>query len=226
MAVQPIFPEPISVKGSVSEAPHSSRLVFIRRTIALHLASVLVVGGSAAFDPGISAVQALGLFLTGLVALTLVRRTASGARWDHWVSSILLLPTLVALGILIGELGRTSEPVWTLAVAYGLWVAYTPVAGRDFSFVGQVEVAVIGMAVVLLASVGLSVLDWKDALLWFLICFASLFFLSYNLAALMRRRLRHEYVVACSDMYRDLLNFITYSFRIVQHWRRFRPIRL
>ncbi|HCD99673.1 MAG TPA: hypothetical protein DER07_01365, partial [Armatimonadetes bacterium] len=51
---------------------------------------------------------------------------------------------------------------------------------------------------------------------------AYLFFLVYDLAAVLTRRLPKEEWGAVVDLYRDALNFLTYSVRVVRHWRKHR----
>jgi hypothetical protein len=65
---------------------------------------------------------------------------------------------------------------------------------------------------------------WPEATFWGAAGLGYVLFFVYDLAALLSRRRLREVPAAVADLYRDLLNFITYSVRIVLHWRRFRFI--
>ena len=44
----------------------------------------------------------------------------------------------------------------------------------------------------------------------------------YDLAALLQRRKGQDPWLAVMDLYRDILNFVSYTFRVIHHWRNFR----
>ncbi|MCH7946107.1 MAG: hypothetical protein IIC73_08870, partial [Armatimonadetes bacterium] len=118
----------------------------------------------------------------------------------------------------------SGSPVWIIGLGYVLASLYGVFCGRDFSFVGQVVLTIIVLTIILSATTLLSALAWPDAVRWGLLTLAYVSYYVYDLAALLSRRRLGEAPAAVADLYRDLLNFITYTVRIVLHWRRFRFI--
>src|SRR5512140_1470338 len=98
MPIPPYFPEPLTVSGNVAGAKHRVRVRFVRRVVAGHFVTTVVVGLCSMAVPSIVPTRvALIVFLAGLVVLTLQRRTLFGGLKDNLLSLAALLPTLFAL---------------------------------------------------------------------------------------------------------------------------------
>lgn len=224
MHVQPYFPEPITVRGNVAAESYGVTLRFIRTVMGGHFLSVALTAGVAGFPPVVDTQAAVRVFLACLLALTLVRRLLKGGAADNLVSLALLVPTVASLGTLVRLGYDAGLPVWIPFLAYLLACAYGAVCGRDFSFVGQFVITAASLTVALVAASLIGWLGWPEAALWGLGALALGLYYTYDLAALLSRRRLQEAPAAVADLYRDLLNFLTYSVRIVLHWRRFRFI--
>lgn len=225
MQIQPYFPEPITVRGNVAAARYMVTLGFVRRTMLGHFFTVLAVALTAAFVPATLDASAYATaFVGGLLALTMLRRFLDGGPIDNAASLILLVPTLWALSGLMRTAMDAGHPVWIVGASYAVATVYGAVCGRDFSFVGQFMVTLFA-TVGILATLGLSqTTSWGEALFWSAAGLGYVLFYVYDLAALLSRRRLGEEAAAVADLYRDLLNFTTYSVRIVLHWRRFKFI--
>lgn len=225
MQIQPYFPEPIAVRGNVAAERYMVTLGFIRRTMLGHLLSSVAVAAMAAFVPAVLDAAAYATaFVGGLLALTMLRRFLDGGPIDSVTSLVLLVPTLWALSGLVRTGIDAGHPVWIVGACYAVATVYGAVCGRDFSFVGQFMVTLIA-TVVMLALLGITrTTSWAEAFFWGAAGLGYVLFYVYDLAALLSRRRLGEEPAAVADLYRDLLNFTTYSVRIVLHWRRFRFI--
>jgi hypothetical protein len=94
--------------------------------------------------------------------------------------------------------------------------------GRDFSFVGGFTLSLIFSSVfIALVMVGEQMTSRQStyALLWNAV---GLFYLVYDLAALLSRRKSNESWASVVDLYRDVFNFIGYFPRVLIHWNRHR----
>jgi hypothetical protein len=221
--VPPFIPEPIEIPGNVAEQSRRVCLRFVRRTVLFHALSVLLISIVAlvpvpwlpAEAPGVGA-------LATLVALSLVRNLAKGYPADLRIS-ILLAPLLwVMLGLTAGVLVRQGWPLWAPLVGVACSLLYTLLSGRDHSFVGQYALSLAASAL-LLALICREAEIRPPASLWAQAINAGyLFYLVYDLAAVLTRRLPKEEWGAVIDLYRDVLNFLTYSLRVWHHWRKHR----
>ncbi|HXH61638.1 MAG TPA: hypothetical protein VNI20_09815 [Fimbriimonadaceae bacterium] len=225
MISQPIFPEPIQVAGNVAGGRYGEIVLFIRKTMLGHCASVGLVCLSAVLFGEPQPIKILAIiFVASLLALTAARRFLKGGTPGNFASILLLAPTIWSLGGLVRYGWDAGLPVWILASGYLCALIYGLVSGKDFSFVGQFVITTVVMAIILPSTVLLGAVRASDALLWGCVTLAYVFFFVYDLAALLSRRRPGEAVAAVADLYRDLLNFVTYSVRIALHWRRFRFI--
>ncbi len=225
MHIQPYFPEPEVVSRNAASERYIVTLSFIRAVMAGHFVSALCTAGVALLIEDFPSLQvAASVFVASLVALTLVRRLLDHAPWDNALSLLLMAPTVWSLGS-IARIGLDAGlPLWIPATAYAVACTYGAVCGRDFSFVGQFMVTLISMTVVLTTVTIARIVTLADAALWGVASMVYVFFFVYDLAALLSRRRLGEEPAAVADLYRDLLNFLTYSVRVVLHWRRFRFI--
>ncbi len=224
MNVQPYFPEPLHVEGNVADEEYGIRLRFIRRVVALHFLTGIGVFGAAMLVPsGFTLSFAAGLFGLHLVALSTCRVLAGRKGLSDIVSSVMLLPgTMISLGFTLGLLNQEGVPMWPLGLSVALAASYTALCGRDFSFVGQFMLGAIASIAVILAGAYFERIDAGSAWVAIVFSVASLLYYVYDLAALLTRRRLGEEFAAVADLYRDSLNVLTYSFRVIQHWRRFR----
>lgn len=223
MAPQPYFPEPITVPNNVAEAKHRVRVRFVRKVVAGYfVSSALVAVSASASVPDLPPFLAALVFFGGLVALSAQRRAFTYGMKDNLLSVALLLPTLFCLGQVLRSLHESGWAVLALApVVLGVSL-YALLCGNDFSYMGQFvltglfTVACVGAMEI----VGL----YSPAQAWTGLVLASayLFFLVYDLSMLVKRRRLGEEVASVADLYRDLLNFVTYLGRVYWHWRKFR----
>lgn len=224
MNIPPYFPEPIEIPGNASESRYTVRLGFIRRVLALHFLTVAAVVGVMLESDQIplNPAQALIGTLLGLGAMSIVRQLAlEHSKLDAILSWLVLPPFLVCLGLTLAW-GEQTGAMMEVALA-GLigWFSYAVLCGRDFSFIGQFGVSLIaamGFAVWAIVQVGQ---PWATTAFALLGTGAMLFYLTYDLAMLTKRRRPDEVWSAVCDLYRDLLNGITYSGRVLQHWRKY-----
>lgn len=135
----------------------------------------------------------------------------------------MILPAmLLALGWTIRWALDLGWPVWSLGLPLAGVAFYTIACGRDFSFIGLwmlSAVLIVGTVSVVAWLTHPGLLSSVNAATFAL---AYLSYYVYDLAALLTRRRRGEEIGAVVDLYRDVLNFTTYTGRIVQHWRKFR----
>lgn len=223
MNVPPFIPEPIEIPGNVAEQSRRECLRFVRRTVAFHALSVAFVALVALVPvPWLPAEVPASAALATLVALSAVRNLAKGYPADLRIS-VALAPFLWAmLGLTAGALARQGWPVWAPLAGVLCSLAYTLSSGRDHSFVGHYALSLLASSV-LLAFAFRELGVGPPASLWALAANAAyLFFLVYDLAAVLTRRLPKEEWGAVVDLYRDVLNFLTYSVRVVRHWRKHR----
>jgi FtsH-binding integral membrane protein len=223
MYPQPYFPEPEIIHGNIASEQYDVRLAFIRRTVGWHVLSVLIVYVSYLYLPIKIALQPLSFMLIGLLLLlSAVRKWNSGQHLD-WFASLVITPIFL---VLLARLIYYFEPQGVLTTSLGVSVLfaalYAVFAGRDFSFMGQFVLS--SMAVIVFF--GAYGLYSKTSLITISIVVAAaiayLFFYVYDLASLLQRRKKGEEILAAVDLYRDLVNFITYGFRVIEHWRNFR----
>jgi len=223
--IQPYFPEQIEIEGNVASESYNDTLRFIRLTSAGHAVSVAaVVAVAVLMEPLVSAKAAVAVFLACLLALTLVRRLSKSRKADLYLSIAILVPTLWSLGTSVRIVSDSGSPVWILGASYCFALLYTVFCGRDHSFVGQFVISSLATAVLVFSGPVFDFFPWSETILWFVVAEAYLFFYVYDSAALLSRRKTSEHVTAVADLYRDLLNFLTYTVRIVAHWRKFRFI--
>jgi len=223
--IQPYFPEPVAVSGNAASERYGVTLGFIRKTMAGHaLSAGAVVGVAALLTPAVPFKLAGTVFLGCLLALTIVRRVLDGGSLDNVLSLVVLAPTVWSLGTMLRLVSDSGSAVWILGVGYVLAGLYGVFCGRDFSFVGLIVLTTIALTIILLTTILFFGLAWAQAALWGVATVAYLTYYVYDLAALLSRRRLGEAPAAVADLYRDLLNFITYTVRIVLHWRRFKFI--
>jgi len=223
MPLQPYFPEPIAVLRNVAEARHKLRVAFVRRVVLGHFLSVLVVAVCALIVPTQLPIGFLaGSFFLGLVLLSIQRRTLFGGNKDNALSLIILAPSLFFLGQLLRVLHDLGWPVLALIPATASLAVYALLCGNDFSYVGQFVLCsvVTIMSLVAMWAAG----EYSVGQVWIgsTLAIAFLLYFAYDLSMMVKRRRFKEEPAAVADLYRDLLNIVTYSVRVYFHWRKFR----
>lgn len=225
MQILPYFPEPVEVVGNVASERYRVTNGFVKRVMAGHFVSALAVASVAEFlVPSVDLDAAAWIFLGSLVALTVVRRMLDGGVMENWLGFILMLPTVWSLGTVLRHLSDSGLPVWVFGLSYLFASLYATVCGRDFSFVGQFVLTTLATVASMVVATLLGYLTWIEAVAWGALGLTFAFYYVYDLAALLSRRRLGEETAAVADLYRDMLNFLTYSVRVVLHWRRFRFI--
>jgi len=221
MYVPPYVPQPIEIDGNVAQEPYQIRLGFVRRVALAHFFTVLLIAGLACL-PALPEYEPLtaGLgVVTLLVLLSLVRALAKGRDADQRLSTVILPFLIAALAIWARGLERAGWEVWVVGIAALCSTAYAGLCGRDLSFVGMF---VIPSTVTTAISLGIGLAFDRPlvAVAWALVlAFVFLFYTVYDLAALLTRRRLGEEWGAVADLYRDVLNGISYPIRVIQHWR-------
>ncbi|MBV6458525.1 MAG: hypothetical protein HONBIEJF_01656 [Fimbriimonadaceae bacterium] len=222
MNVPPIFPEQIVIPGNIADASYMVRLGFIRRVVYLHLIPVVVTAASSLYwiEPPVARWWMLWLaslvVLSGLRAYTAPRPLAVAV---HWAA---LLVCCFTTGQFARELRYDGFATVLLVVAALAATLYAALCGRDFSFVGQFVMAWLA---IILGAVALRVFSAQtgpEIISGWVLATAWLFYFVYDLAALLTRRRSGEEVFAVTDLVRDLLNFVTYPWRVIKHWRTIR----
>lgn len=223
MYVPPYVPQPIEIPGNAAEEPYLVRLGFVRRVVFLHILTVALAAIMAYLPlPLLPPIQAAGIVLILLVVLSMVRGMAKGRQADVRISTFLLPVLLLGLALWLRALFDEGWGVWAAGVGLACAVAYVAASGRDLSFVGMFVVAFIASSC-LIALAGwrfhLAGLEVANAII---LNGAFLFYYVYDLAALLTRRRLGEEWGAVVDLYRDVLNGLTYPIRVFRHWKEHR----
>lgn len=222
MNVPPIFPEQIVIPGNIADAAYTVRLGFIRRVVYLHLIPVALTAASSLYwlEPPFARWWMLWLgslaVLSSLRAFTSPRSLALAA---HWTALLLCCFTT---GQFARELRYDGFATVLVVVAALAATLYAALCGRDFSFVGQFVMAWLAIILGAIALRVFSPLTGGEVVSGWVLATAWLFYFVYDLAALLTRRRSGDEVFAVTDLVRDLLNFVTYPWRVVKHWRAIR----
>ncbi len=223
MQVPPYIPQPVEIPNNLTQEKHLVRLGFVRRVAALHLLTVLIIGGLVALPvPGLPLPTAVALMLGSLIALVSLRRIEKGQKYEQIVSLVLFPLMLVSLAMVIEGLQSIGWPVWAIPVGIVIAQLYTFLSGRDMSYIVMFLIpAIIGMACI--AAYGfLQQFSIEKILGACALHCTVLFYYVYDLASLLSRRRLGEELGAVIDLYRDPLNFLSYTIRVIRHWQKHR----
>lgn len=222
MQLQPIFPEPITVPGNVARIPYRDRVRFIRRVVVGQAIFVACVG-LLPFMVGLPGPDKdLGIFLVGILSLSLVRAVFRTGLLESLFSWIGMIPTGLGLAGLAQSAQTHGYPVWVWALPSLVAGVYSLACGYDFSYTGMAVLGAGASAAVLALSVAWGWLGPKQAwvaLAWSLSC---LVYLAYDVSMIVKRRRPGEEASSVADLFRDLVNWTTYPVRVAAHWRKFR----
>ena len=223
MNVPNYIPQQLEVPGNVSLELWDEKVAFLRRVTAWHLASVVAVLLLTRLRLPATSLQAgCGMLVAALALLCVVRIVTRGTAWDLRVSASLAPVALVPLVLVIDALHRAGFPVWAPLAGIGATALYTVLCGRDFSFMGQYLLSLIGSEVGLAVAAPILGLSPVQAAWAMGLNAAYLTYFCYDLASLMSRRRRGEALAAAVDLYRDVLNVFGWILRCIRHWRRHR----
>lgn len=223
MNVPPFIPEPIEIPGNVSEEKRSVCLAFVRRTVTYHFISVLIVAAIALIPLAPIPLEFCGSWILAmLLLLSLFRGMAKGKVLELWLSVGVSPALLIVLGLTARLLWDSGRPVWAPGVGLFFSLVYTWLSGRDHSFVGQYVLSLIASSVaiaIIQARLHQGTPQLAEALIG---NGAFLFYAVYDSAAVLTRRRKGEELAAVVDLYRDILNGLTYMVRVWLHWRKHR----
>lgn len=217
-----IFPEPYVVPGHVADAKYRVLLAFKRRTVAWWFAMCLVSLVFFVWPLPLSLRDSVAGVLLGLAVLTVLRRFVTDRKAEVASSTAAALLTMPVVGTLVHALREGGVDLSLMYVVPFTLALYAILAGRDFSHFGY---AVLGSAAALVcAAVAVQAkwVDIDDSALGALASVVSTVYVACDLSMLMRRRLPGEELGAAADIFRDVLNFATYAFRVVSYRRRYR----
>ena len=222
MYVPPYFPEPVVVRDAAADAPYDVRRKFIQRVIVGHAATVGVataIGFFAHFtiDFRISSFALLVMLLIHCLA----RKLANSTYPEKLIQIVLLPFVLVACGVVGSGPSQRDWPVWVFPVAVTGGTVYAMLAGRDFSFLGHFGASIGSIFLILFAKPWLPAFvpgTYPQAII---VGGIASFYVSYDLAMILRRRKANEAVSGICDLYGDVLNITTYAPRVIAHWKKF-----
>lgn len=222
MYVPPFVPQQIEIPGNVATEPYMARLGFIRRVVVAHFLSVGIVVGLAYLPRVIDTMQAGIMTLASLLSLSLIRGLVKGKNYEQIISGVVAPLLFIGLSQLVAIGPERGWPQWVIAIGPAGIMLYTALCGRDLSFMGMFMLTSLFEIIVLVACAFAGLFAAKIAFEVGVIGIATIFFLVYDLAALLTRRRLGEEVGAVLDLYRDVLNFTTYTVRVIRHWRKHR----
>ncbi|MEQ1823724.1 MAG: hypothetical protein ABL949_14545 [Fimbriimonadaceae bacterium] len=222
MYVPPFIPQQIEIPGNVAQESYSVRLGFVRRTVRYHFVTVIGILAISYFPLNLSIRDAVILSVASLIALSLVRGLVKGKHYEQLLSGLFAPMLFYGLGQLVAAGSERGWPQWAVVVGPAAAWVYTMLCGRDLSFVGMWVMSALAKTIVICSLAFSDVFSWFIAGETLLIGYGYLAFFVYDLACLLTRRRLGEEGGAVLDLYRDLLNCITYPIRIVQHWRKHR----
>lgn len=223
MIVPPYVPDILEVEGNVAGKPYRVRLEYIRKVVAWHYLSVLaIVAIAAAPIPSPPITLSAGILGISLLALSVTRQLTRPHTVDQLLSLALTPILAISLAMLAKDLFHAGFPVWTPVLGLTCTLVYTFLSGRDFSFVWMFLVGVIASSIALWGLTLFTSLKGASLLGGLALNAAYLLYFVYDLACTQSRRRRSEIAGAVIDLYRDVLNFLTYSIRVFHHWKRYR----
>lgn len=210
------------VPGHLADAPYRQGLSFKRRTVAVWSLMCGVAALFMARPLPVSANAAAISFTAALLALTAIRRFVAARKLESALSFAVCLASQPLLGTVLAALREDGLDLSLLgAVPVGLAI-YTLLAGHDFSHFGY---AALGSVFSVLCGWTLFASGWIDgqgALVGSIVASIATVYVSSDLSMLLRRRLPGEELGAAADLFRDLLNFSTYAFRVAAYRRKYR----
>jgi hypothetical protein len=220
--VPPFIPQQIEIPGNVAQESYSVRLGFVRRTIRFHFVTIIAILAISYFPKNLSIRDSVLLSLSSLIALSLVRGLVKGKHYEQILSALFAPMLFYGLGQLVASGSSRGWPQWTVIIGPAAAWVYSMLCGRDLSFVGMWVMSSLAKTVAICGLAIFGVFGWATAGEILVIGYGYLAYFVYDLACLLTRRRLGEEGGAVLDLYRDLLNCITYPLRIIHHWRKHR----
>lgn len=222
MIIPNYVPLPDEVVGNVAQAPYLARLGFIKRVSLRHLLSIwLLVPFTVGINwPSVGLLYAVVTLAMGLIALDLWRIAVRGRAIEAKVTEVLLIPLLGLVAWTLNQATDLGWPVWPLLVGPTCSFIYTLLCGRDYSFVGNYFLSLIGSTLITALILRQLHLDPVHRTWSLSINALYLSYFIYDLASLQARRRVNEEFAAVVDLYRDIFNFPGYLLRVMKHWQR------
>jgi hypothetical protein len=228
----PILPEPLSVKDNVADADYGVRVRFVRLVSLLNLASAGAIGLGIWFllQPGNFAKLPLSdpeiyLFLSvaGLVSLSVARQSSVAIQVASFAA--LLCGTIPFASYVVGFLhdafpyiiegaAIAAASAWTALVLYNLLCFW------DHSLYGEFLIAAAAAIATAIPLALFTEMGFGEGFTASFVILAGLFYWTYDLAMILRRRTAAEPIFAAIDFYRDLLNFVGFPVRVLRMPRR------
>ena len=223
MFVPNYVPEPEQIPGNVTKEPYALRLTYIRHVLSRYLGSVgIVVGIGMLLPRDLPVVPCTVAMLICLFLVSGIRSILRGTDLEPQLTAYSLPIVIVALAAATRSWTAHHFPAWSILAGIACFGIYAAFCGRDFSFVGGFTLALMVSSVMIafvMVEEGMPSASSSQALIWNAV---GLFYLVYDLAALLSRRKSTETWAAVVDLYRDVFNFLGYFPRVLIHWNRHR----
>jgi hypothetical protein len=223
MYVPNYVPEPEQIPGNVTSEPYALRLTFIRQVLNRFVGSIgIVVGIGLVLPKNIDVVAVTVTLLLVLFLVSGIRTILRGTDLEPKLTTISLPVVILVFALATRSWTAVHFPAWSILAGIACFGIYASVCGRDFSFVGGYTLALIVSSVFIafvMVEEGMTSQRSAEALIWNA---AGLFYLVYDLAALLSRRKPGEGWASVVDLYRDIFNFVGYFPRVMIHWNRHR----
>jgi hypothetical protein len=224
LSVPPVFPEPATVSGNVADTSRTVQVQFLRATwLMIFLCVAYIFSWAMLYNPPV--IKGTLTYFSAMgasVVLSLLRLAPGKSSIKLILSGLVFVLAGPIYGSLLLQLEIDGMPIGLMLLSATLVAyLYAQLLGRDYSFLGQFLIS-FGAGLVCLFFIESANGDWGWHLwgpvaIWLVICF----YLSYNLACVMRRRRPEDWIESAIDMFRDPLNLLTYPVRVIQHWRRY-----
>ena len=222
MNVQPYFPEPIEVPGNIANASYRTLNKFIKTVGLLYYSTLVFAWFAGQHFAQTWSLRFAATFLVGSIIFLSLSRTWLKGVTEVFVSTVVLIPTLVGVGTFMALLEQRGFPSWVLAICVSAATLYNVLSGLDFSFSGQFFLSLLTVWVYILTVYFFGKVSSKQAIVGSLFAVSFLFYFVYDFACLLKRRIEGEQVAAVSDLYRDVFNIFSYTVRVIYHWRKFK----
>ncbi len=220
--------EPKTIPHNIGDAPYRVLVKFIKSVWLSYFITILVFSGLVGYfllpaqDEFLTQVGMKSLHYSSFVVLFLLWLFRSAHRTFQVV---MLFLTLVVCSALVSRWINAyyyAFPLFTDTLGFVFLamcissVLYVLFSGYDYSFAGHFQI--VSVCIVILSTFFgvFTELTWAEALTIAVINMGVLFYWVFDLAMILRRRREEQLVSAVSDLYRDLLNFAGYPFRVLR----------
>jgi len=223
--VQPYFPEPETVPGNAADTPYDVRLAFIKKVTWIHFWLCVVILLVGVYLPSPIPLKSAAWNAAGCWLLLSALRNLHRSPLDRLFTPIAFVGFALMLAWTLQLVNPTYDAFLVLGTPIAFAAAYTAFCGRDYSFMGNFMISGIATVLFLVGLFKLKGEAWPSLGIQIAVSLGVLFFYVYDLASLLQRRRLSEGFLAAVDIFRDVLNFLTYGFRVIEHWKKFRVSR-